>query len=219
VASRIRTGDTQIHNSERPAVCLRVWGGQRKQADIRCLLASPERQPAGGHGPVCPGPVPSPRRAYGLDVGSLALPPSLSQLTVDGLRRSAVDSLRALARGRPVRLTIRGTKTDAWLEANLTNPFRDWVEDDARGGAAACRAYADTLRALGSPAPDGAERARAARRLLHELVDRLNAIERRSQMIDTVRRYEAWEAFAGLARRAGVPEADAGRWFDEWRDF
>jgi hypothetical protein len=53
---------------------------------------------------------------------------------------------------------------DAWLAANLNNPFRDWIDDDPRGGAAACKAYAHTVRAIDRLPPAGVARLADARR-------------------------------------------------------
>jgi len=86
---------------------------------------------------------------------------------------------------------------------------------------AACRAYAEAVRALDKlpPANDEGATVEAARLILHTLVGRLNAVEGRSGMIDTLRREEAGEAFASLAARSGIRTELANRWFDEWRDF
>ena len=108
-----------------------------------------------------------------------------------------------------VRLSITGAKDDAWLEANLNNPFRDWAETDERAGAAASKAYATALRAVRKQ-PASALRA---------LVDQLNRIEARYAVIDETRRDQAGAAFADLAARAGVPAELAVRWFNEWREF
>jgi hypothetical protein len=153
--------------------------------------------------------------AYGLDVG--ALPDlSLRALVADGLRGSAARALRARFRGSGVTLTLSGTKSDSWLATHLDNPFRDWADDDPAAGDAACKAYATALKALGTiTAPAGL----AAEPILRELVRRLNAVDDRFDVIDTIRREEAGDAFLSLAARAGVPSALADEWFDTWRDF
>jgi hypothetical protein len=51
------------------------------------------------------------------------------------------------------------------------------------------------------------------------MVERLNRLDDRYGFIDTLRREEAGDAFAGLAQRAGVPADEAAAWFDDWRDF
>lgn len=55
-------------------------------------------------------------------------------------------ALKACYRATPTRLVLRGAKNDAWLAAILDNPFRDWVDQDPRGGRAACNAYARAVR-------------------------------------------------------------------------
>jgi hypothetical protein len=114
---------------------------------------------------------------------------------------------------------VRGAKTDIWLAANLDNPLRDWVDDDARGGAAACKAYADALRAIAGLPVGGPERREQAIGVLHTMITRLNAIDAKHEMIDTLRREEACEAFEDLAGRAGIPPAEAGDLCDDWRDW
>jgi hypothetical protein len=141
-------------------------------------------------------------------------------LNIHGVRQSTVAALKARYRGTDVRLEISGAKGDTWLRANLDNPFRGWVNDNTRGGEAACKAYAKASRAmdkLGSPPPAGAEP--AAQAILHALIDALNAIDGKHLTIDTLRREEAGDAFHALAARAGISTNVTEQWFDEWRDF
>jgi hypothetical protein len=105
------------------------------------------------------------------------------------------------------------------LAANLTNPLRDWADDDPRGGAAACKAYATAVRAVDALATDTPDRTTAAEPILRNFVQQLNRIDQRYDLIDTLRREEAGDAFLDLAARAGVPTELADQWFDHWRDF
>jgi hypothetical protein len=159
--------------------------------------------------------------AYGIDADTLPDLPALSHLDIQGLRRSVVRPLRARYGRAGVRLIIDGVKSDTWLAANHDNPFRDWVDADERGGRAACRAYDDAVAALDRlpPGQDGPEAVQATRPILQTLADRLNAVEARYGIIDTLRREEAADAFDHLAQRAGVPDEVAAQWFDDWRDF
>ncbi|GAB7052601.1 hypothetical protein [Catenuloplanes indicus] len=50
-------------------------------------------------------------------------------------------------------------------------------------------------------------------------VDRLNALDERHGMIDTIRREAACAAFDGLATRAGITPEQAGTLCDEWREW
>jgi hypothetical protein len=157
--------------------------------------------------------------AYGLAPTTLPDLPALALLAVHGLRRSVVAGLRTRYRKTAVRAVITGAKADTWLEATITNPFRDWVEDDARGGAAACEAFADTLRALDRLPPDAPDRLDQTEHTLRRFVHRLNEIADRYQCVDTPRREEAGDAFVALACRHGVPAESADSWFDATRTF
>jgi hypothetical protein len=150
--------------------------------------------------------------AYAFDATTLPDLPALVHLNLYGLRASVAAGLRARYRGSGVRLVLAAAKNDAWLAANLTNPLRDWVHDDARAGAAACKAYATALRAIDRRPAD-------AERILGAFVDRLNAIDAEHDIIDTLRREQAGDAFLGLAARAGVPQEVADAWFDARRTF
>ncbi|MCX5064276.1 hypothetical protein OOJ91_00165 [Micromonospora lupini] len=156
---------------------------------------------------------------YGLDAGTLPDLTSLTQLSISGLRRSIVPALKARYRGAGVSLVIGGAKHDTWLVANLNNPFRDWVDDDARGGAAACKAYASAVRAIDKLPQDRDRCAGEAEAVMRTLVEALNGIEQKYDIIDTLRREEACDAFIELTARAGVPSHLADQWLDEWRRF
>jgi hypothetical protein len=66
---------------------------------------------------------------------------------------------------------------------------------------------------------DPQDRAAAAEPILRSFVQQLNRIDERYDLIDTLRREEAGDAFIDLAARAGVPTDLADQWFDDWRDF
>ncbi|MBF9134600.1 hypothetical protein I0C86_37575 [Plantactinospora sp. S1510] len=156
---------------------------------------------------------------YGYDAATLPDLPGLRWLEVDGLPRSVVAPLKARYRNTGVSLTVRGAKSDTWLAANIGNPFRDWVDDDPRGGAAACKAYAAALRAVDRLPADAPGRSGTVQQILKTLIDALNRIDEKYEFIDTVNREQAGDAFVDLARRAGVPANQAENWFDRWRDF
>jgi hypothetical protein len=151
--------------------------------------------------------------AYGLeDAEVLPEPGVLRYFTINGVRKSVAKDLRVRYRKSATTLSLRGAKSDTWLAANLTNPLRDWVDDHERAGAAACKAYGDALRSIERDSD-------TAERTLRRLVERLNAIDERHGIIDTLRREQAGDAFMDLAARAGIPDARAADWFDDWRDF
>ncbi|MEV1167596.1 hypothetical protein [Nonomuraea sp. NPDC049784] len=158
--------------------------------------------------------------AYGVEAPMLPPPGgSLRHLNVASLRSSQSRPIKERFRGSEVRVRLRGAKSDKWLAANIDNPLRDWVDDDRRAGAAACRAYAAAAQAIGLLSPDDPGAVADAREVLREFVETLNALDERHGLIDTLRREEAGDAFMGLAERAGVPAGEVGSWFDEWRAF
>ncbi|SDM33958.1 hypothetical protein SAMN05421874_15617 [Nonomuraea maritima] len=158
--------------------------------------------------------------AYGVDASSLPHPAtSMRLLEVNGIRRSQSEVLMARYRSTPVQATVWGAKSDVWLAANIDNPLRDWVDDDERAGAAACKAYTSALRAIDRLPVDNPATAIAAQQILQNLVEKLNTIDERFEIIDTLRREEAADAFFALAQRLGVADSKAADWFDEWRDF
>jgi hypothetical protein len=108
---------------------------------------------------------------------------------------------------------LRGAKTDTWLAANLDNPFRDWADDNPRAATAACKAYADALRAIDAATGTGPHQ------ILRAMVQRFNAIDAKYSIIDTPRREQVAEAYATLAERAGVSVDEALQRLDEERDF
>lgn len=110
------------------------------------------------------------------------------------------------------RVRIRGAKVDAWLAANVDNPLRDWVDGHERGGQQACKAYTKALKRIDKDP-------QMAQTSLQDFVEELNAIDERYEIIDTVRREEAWDVFMGLAAKAGIDTETASDWFDDWRDF
>ncbi|MGW0197721.1 hypothetical protein [Nonomuraea sp. NPDC003201] len=158
--------------------------------------------------------------AYGVDASMLPPPGgALRHVSVASLRSSQSGPIKQRYRGSEVRVRLRGAKSDKWLAANIDNPLRDWVDDDRRAGAAACRAFTTASEAIGRLSADDPGGVADARQTLREFVERLNDLDGRHGMIDTLRREEAGDAFMALAARAGVPSGEAGSWFDEWRDF
>lgn len=155
--------------------------------------------------------------AYDITAGDLPTPPLLRHLLVYGLRSSTAAALRSRFQGTEVTLALHGVKPDEWLTGNLDNPFRDWADDSEAGGAAACEAYA-TARSAVDALPPGRTPA-DVEPILQALVESLNEIEEEFEIVDTLRREEAGEAFHALATRAGVPAGTADAWFDDWRDF
>jgi hypothetical protein len=156
--------------------------------------------------------------AYGWDPGSLPELPSLRYLEINGTRRTTAAAVKARFHATGVQISVRGAKSEAWLAAHMTNPFRDWVEDSKPFGSAACKAYARALLAVEAVTPEAPDRMAAAERALRGLIADLNAIDAKYHLIDTIYREQAGDAFFELAERAKVPADQAQRWFDD-RDF
>ncbi len=106
---------------------------------------------------------------YDFDADSFPLPatwPHIESLSIEGLRKTAATVLQRRARKDP-RLKLRKARTDAWLKANLDNPFRDWAEHHSAGKAkAAIKAFAVAAKAIGAN-PDDLEE------ILQRFVDRV----------------------------------------------
>ncbi|MFC4072654.1 hypothetical protein [Actinoplanes subglobosus] len=91
------------------------------------------------------------------------------------------------------------------------------------GQAAGARPSTSARETGSRPSTDAAAVAHpaiaAVEPVLRELVDKLNALDEKFDIIDTIRREEAGDAFMALAARAGIPTTLADEWFDTWRDF
>ena len=153
---------------------------------------------------------------YGIDAARVPLAalawPALERVVVDGYRRSDAARWKAILAG-VASVELRGAKTDAWLAANLANPFRDWVDRAPAVGRKAAAAWRAARAAIGDGVV-GSE----AERILRTLVDVFNRIDAKHG-IDTVEREEVGAAFFALAALAGIDDGAAEAWFDRWRTF
>ncbi|GIF62891.1 hypothetical protein Ais01nite_09260 [Asanoa ishikariensis] len=157
--------------------------------------------------------------AYDWDPSSLPDLPALRELELNGTLKATAKTLKARFKGTGVTVSVSGAKSDSWVSAHIDNPFLDWVEDSKAFGTAACKAYVKASTAvdgLPADAPDRLERAEA---VLRAFVADLNAVEKKYGLIDTLNREHAGDVFDDLAKRAGVPDDTARRWFDENRHF
>lgn len=140
--------------------------------------------------------------------------PTLSHVAIWGYRAS--DEVKLKERLRDYWLVeLTGKKKDAWIAANLSNPFRDWVDEHATLGKRACTAYAAAMRKV-QKAKSAEDVAGAAR----ELVAALNKLHEK-HTFDTVMRETAFEALAALVDASPVRADMAGvlAAFDADRDF
>lgn len=155
--------------------------------------------------------------AYALTARSLErleAPASLRHVEIHGYRKEEEPAIRRAFAG-VAELVLSGGKKAAWVEANLDNPFLDWVDDHATEGRKAAKTWATAAAALARASTDD-ERWSA----LEQMVAAFQAIADRGKLdVDTLRREQIADAFFALARRAGLSEAVAGERFDAWRDF
>jgi hypothetical protein len=142
--------------------------------------------------------------------------PDLESVTIHGLQKDHSAVLKKKLASVPT-AKVTGARTPEWIKTNLHNPFREWEEDDARMGKAACAAW---LKASALAEKAGAAASKeTAEVILRGLVDALNKIDKRTSL-DTIRRDESGEAFMDLAGRfSRVPPNEAAKWFDAWRNF
>jgi hypothetical protein len=153
---------------------------------------------------------------YDVDVAALpalAKLPNLRHVTVGGLRKSDAQALKSHFNGLD-HLEIYGAKNDAWIAANANNPLRDWVDDDERFGDRACKAFAKAYRTA-----DKAKTIAEVKRALTDFVKALNRLEATFELIDTIRREEAFDAYGQLTALTAVDPKMADGWFDDHRDF
>ncbi|MGE0323427.1 MAG: hypothetical protein AB7S68_14040 [Polyangiaceae bacterium] len=152
---------------------------------------------------------------YDLDVA--ALPPieklpKLNHVLYGGLKKSDAQLLRKhFAKLRY--LDIHGAKNDAWIAANANNPLRNWVDDDEQFGEKACKVFATAYRAASKA------KGAAAKKVLTDYIKALNKLDGKYEIIDTIRREEAYEAYHQLVALTDVSEKDADDWWGELCDF
>jgi len=152
---------------------------------------------------------------YELDAAKLppaSRMPRLEAVVIGGHVKDDAKQLRA-AFGEVRTFELRGGKTKAWLEANLDNPFRDWIDHDARKGKRAVAAWKTARTRLSKPL-ESAEATAA----LREFVDVFNRLEAKDD-IDTIEREAIADAFVALVDAAGLDRTAAMADFDAWRDF
>lgn len=147
-------------------------------------------------------------------LGGLQRPRSVRRVVIDGYRKEEEAAIRRAFAGAD-ELVLRGGKKAAWVEANLDNPFIDWVDDHAAEGKKAARAWTTATVAIAHASSD-----RQRWDALEEMVATFQAMADRGKLdIDTIRREEIADAFFGLAERAGLAAEEAEARFDAWRDF
>lgn len=156
------------------------------------------------------------RDCYGLNAAGMprsSALPKLESVEIDGIRRADADLLTERLGKRT--LSIRGKRSDAWLRANLDNPFREWPEEHGvKVGKAAMAAYRKAAAALERPGE-----LEAVRTALHGFMTAINKLSER-EPFDTIQREQVMDAFDELASQAGdiLPSETAETWFEEWDD-
>ncbi|WP_433606467.1 hypothetical protein ACQP2P_30110 [Dactylosporangium sp. CA-139114] len=157
--------------------------------------------------------------AFGLDSEGLPDLPGLRRLELSGTRRTTAAVVKGRYKGSGVTVSVSGAKGESWLAEHMDNPFRDWIEDSKGFGRAAAGAYARARRAVEAIVPETPGALAAAEQGLRGLVADLSSINDKYELIDTLYREQAWDAFRALAARLQVPEQQAEEWFDSGRRF
>lgn len=155
---------------------------------------------------------------YGLDGSSWHRDdgwPMLDDVLVSGLHKDDAAPIKAALAAVPT-VKITGARSDAWIAANLDNPFRDWDNDGAAFGKAARTAWKKAKTAAQKLGPVGPTP--EANTVLETLVLALNKLNARYD-IDTMRREDAFEAYLGIAGDLGIDDDVSGPLFDQTRDF
>lgn len=153
---------------------------------------------------------------YALDVAHWpATWPALDGVGIHGVEQTDAATLKKALKGIGS-VEIHRARTAKWVEENLGNPLRGWEDDNRAFGRAAGAAW---KKAKVASAKAGAKTKKAdAKAILDTFVKTLNRLGKK-QLIDTLRRDEAGDAYFGVARGMGVSDADAEKWFDAVRDF
>jgi hypothetical protein len=119
--------------------------------------------------------------------------PALAEIDAHGLRRDAADVMKARYQGI-AKLRLRGVRGEAWLRANVDNPFREWPDEY---GAAAGRVGRAAWKKA-SAALDAAKTKPAVRALLVAFIEAFNRLS-----VETTMREDIEAAYADLVGRAG----------------
>ena len=152
---------------------------------------------------------------YDLDcetLPALASLPSLTTIEAHGLRRRDAATLkRRLAEVN--KLSLRGMRSDAWLRANLNNPFREWADEyGVKPGKGASAAWKRAVSAIQRAASRTSKR--AVREALQGFIAALAKVATKHPF-DTTMREDADAAYEALIEQAG-PWVDvklARKWF------
>lgn len=141
--------------------------------------------------------------------------PALDAIELHGVERTDAATLKKALKGIGT-VEIHRARSAKWVEENLGNPLRGWEDDNRAFGRAAGAAW---KKAKVASAKAGAKTKKAdAKAILDAFVKTLNRLGEK-QLIDTLRREQAGDAYFGIARGMGVSDADAEKWFDAIRDF
>lgn len=153
---------------------------------------------------------------YDLDVAHWPTSwPALDGIEIQGIEKTDAATLKKTLK-EIGSVEIRRARPAKWVAENLGNPLRGWEDDNRAFGRAAGAAWKKAKVASGKA---GAKTKKAdAKAILDTFVTTLNRLGQK-QLIDTIRREEAGDAYFGLAHEMGISDDDAGKWFDALRDF
>jgi hypothetical protein len=143
--------------------------------------------------------------------------PALQAVELDGVRKTAAAVVKTRWAGVP-ELTVSGAKTEAWLRANLQNPFHGWVDHHpSRVASRAATAFRQALTQLGKCEPGDTD---GHREVVATFLGVFNALDE-EHGLHTVDREEVYDALDKLFSLAELDlDGDTlETWFDELRDF
>lgn len=172
---------------------------------------------------------------FGFGPDEFPAPPQLPHLSLLWMNSLPADAASAIKKAwkkaalSGVDLAIKQARKPEWLAENLNNPFRDWDGREHISAANAKKAtmlYKKMLTSLRTI--DASSAAATAEAMVRSYTEAFNAIDRRSNIIETIEREEIGEVLYGLLSRIEQLTAGASEpfdkdplmnLFDELRDF
>jgi hypothetical protein len=149
------------------------------------------------------------------DINMLADATQLMHVEVCGHVKEQTKAMKAALK-HVATVRLRGAKARAWVQENLSNPFRDWVDFHPRRGKAAVAIWKKAVAAMAThnTAQDAVKGAEA---VLVAFIQAFNKLED-TEGIDTLEREQIWDAFVALAKSAQVSTPRAEELFEQ-RNF
>jgi hypothetical protein len=145
------------------------------------------------------------------ELPSLIKAKQLVHVEICGFVKEQASAIKAALKHVPT-VVLRGGKSRSWLDANLKNPFRDWIDVKPKAGKTAVAIWNKAVAALPLLAKPKDPNA-----VLVSFVKAFNKLDDHDG-IDTVEREQIWAAFSMLAKSAKIKPKQAQKIFDQ-RNF